>query len=83
MYDGLSLTGQMILWSIVKIIIVLTLLHTIAGYAVLAERKISAWIQDRVGPNRCAPPFPAKSGGTSAAEWPVIRIPSAPPIAGP
>jgi NADH-quinone oxidoreductase subunit H len=57
MYNGLSETGQMILWTIVKITIVLTLLHTIAGYAVLAERKISAWIQDRVGPNRAAPPF--------------------------
>jgi NADH-quinone oxidoreductase subunit H len=46
-----------IIFSVVKIVLVLTLLHTIAGYAVLAERKISAWIQDRVGPNRVAPPF--------------------------
>jgi NADH-quinone oxidoreductase subunit H len=57
MYNGLSGTGQLILWAIVKIVIVLTLLHTIAGYAVLVERKVSAWIQDRVGPNRVAPPF--------------------------
>jgi NADH-quinone oxidoreductase subunit H len=46
-----------IIFSVVKIVLVLTLLHTIAGYAVLAERKTSAWIQDRVGSNRVAPPF--------------------------
>jgi NADH-quinone oxidoreductase subunit H len=46
-----------IIFTVVKIVIVMGLLHTIAGYAVLAERKISAWIQDRVGPNRVAPPF--------------------------
>ena len=46
-----------IIFTLVKIVAVLGLLHTIAGYAVLAERKISAWIQDRVGPNRTAPPF--------------------------
>ncbi|MGH7951141.1 MAG: NADH-quinone oxidoreductase subunit NuoH [Limisphaerales bacterium] len=46
-----------IIFSIVKIVVALGLLHAIAAYAVLAERKISAWIQDRVGPNRVAPPF--------------------------
>ncbi|HVU28651.1 MAG TPA: NADH-quinone oxidoreductase subunit NuoH [Verrucomicrobiae bacterium] len=46
-----------IIFSLVKIVLVLGILHTLAGYAVLLERKVSAWIQDRVGPNRVAPPF--------------------------
>jgi NADH-quinone oxidoreductase subunit H len=46
-----------IIFSIVKIAIVIGAVQTFAAYAVLAERKISAWIQDRVGPNRVAPPF--------------------------
>src|SRR4051812_19416114 len=50
-----------IIWSLVKIIAVIFLaVMPIVAYAVLAERKISAWIQDRVGPNRTAPPLLAK-----------------------
>jgi NADH-quinone oxidoreductase subunit H len=46
-----------IIFSAVKIAIVIGVVQGMVAYAVLAERKISAWIQDRVGPNRAAPPF--------------------------
>src|ERR1035437_8094418 len=46
-----------IIFSLVKIAIVIGVVQGIVMYSVLAERKISAWIQDRVGPNRTAPPF--------------------------
>src|ERR1039458_10026404 len=46
-----------IIFSAVKVAVVIGAVLTMVAYAVLAERKISAWIQDRVGPNRCAPPF--------------------------
>jgi len=46
-----------IIFSVVKIAFVFGALLTIVAYAVLVERKVSAWIQDRMGPNRVAPPF--------------------------
>ena len=45
------------LWSIVKIVVVVAILLTMVAYAVLAERKVSAFIQDRVGPNRVTLPL--------------------------
>lgn len=56
-YLALSPDGQVVLWGIVKILIVVGVVQGLVAYSVLAERKISAWIQDRVGPNRAAPPF--------------------------
>ena len=46
-----------IIFSVIKIAVVVGLVQGLVAYSVLAERKISAWIQDRVGPNRTAPPF--------------------------
>jgi len=45
---------------IVKIVyasIVVVVIMTLCAYAVLAERKISSWIQGRVGPNRTSLPI--------------------------
>ena len=43
------LTTALIIGGLVAIVM------SIVGYATLAERKVSAWIQDRVGPNRVGP----------------------------
>ena len=49
-------------WDMVLIktaygVLMLLAVLTFAGYAVLAERKVSAWIQGRVGPNRTSLPI--------------------------
>ena len=46
-----------VIFSVVKLLVLVGVVQGLVAYSVLAERKISAWIQDRVGPNRAAPPF--------------------------
>ena len=46
-----------IAFTLVKIVCVIGVVLTMFAYSVLAERKISAFIQDRVGPNRVTPPL--------------------------
>jgi NADH-quinone oxidoreductase subunit H len=51
----LSPTAQFVLFSLLKIVCVIAILMPMIAYSTLAERLISAWIQDRVGPNRVGP----------------------------
>src|SRR5256886_15916641 len=46
-----------IAFTLIKIVCVIGAVLTMFAYSVLAERKISASIQDRVGPNRVALPW--------------------------
>ena len=48
---------ELVVYGLLKIACVLGAVMTMFAYGVLAERKISAWIQDRVGPNRVALPL--------------------------
>ncbi len=50
--DNWSPQTQFVFFTLLKIVCVLFPLLTLVAYAVLAERKVSALIQDRVGPNR-------------------------------
>ncbi len=44
-------------WPLLKALLFIFAVMSIAGYAVLVERKIAGWIQLRPGPNRTALPF--------------------------
>ena len=48
---------QLIVIKVVFAFLMVGAIMTMAGYSVLAERKVSAWMQGRVGPNRTVLPF--------------------------
>ncbi len=57
-FNSLSVEQQFAIFSFLKIVItVFAVVLPMVAYSVVAERRISAWIQDRVGPNRVGIPF--------------------------
>jgi NADH-quinone oxidoreductase subunit H len=47
--------NDFIIFSAVKVVVVISMVLFMVSYTVVAERRVSAWIQDRMGPNRVGP----------------------------
>jgi NADH-quinone oxidoreductase subunit H len=54
-FTHLTAAQQFVLFSAAKVVGVFAVLMTIVAYAVYIERRVAAFIQDRVGPNRVGP----------------------------
>src|SRR5579872_3982228 len=52
---NMSQTEQFVVFSAIKVICAFAVLMPCVAYSVLVERRVCAFIQDRIGPNRVGP----------------------------
>jgi NADH-quinone oxidoreductase subunit H len=67
-----------LLMLLVKAVIVVLIVMTVAGYSVVGERKVAAWAQVRPGPNRTTMPIIAAIPffGRILQRWGIIQLPA-------
>jgi NADH-quinone oxidoreductase subunit H len=54
-FNNLDATTQTVIFMGLKAVVCFAIMMTMVAYTVVLERRLCAWIQDRIGPNRVGP----------------------------